>query len=426
MSFWNRLRAAFSPSTAPRASYQDAGGGKMIVSSADLEEALRTGNVSRSGEAVNAGTAMRVATVYACVRIIAGAVATLPLPIKKRIDDRTREDASDNPLWDVLRRRPNRWQKPAQFRRMMQAHLLLRGNAYALIVRSVRGTVMELIPLHPDRVEVKQEDDLSLTYTLSKKNGTRVRINQADVFHLVGLTLDGVTGLSPIAYARETIGLAMAMENHGASTFSNGARPSGVLAHPGKVGKEGLENLRESIDRYRAGEENDSKILVVEEGITFTPLTMTAEDAQWIESRKFSRSEIAMFFGVPPHMLGDTEKSTSWGSGIEQQAIGFVTYTLEDHLTTWEEAINVDLVPANTPEIYARFNRSALVRGDIKTRFEAYERGRRMKVLSANDVRALEDLNPVPDGDVYENPLIAEAAPPAGGKDDQNVPAQTA
>lgn len=405
MSFWNRLMSAFAPAAQPRASFQSAGGGVTVTSSQELEEALRSGALTGSGSTVTPNSALRVATVYACVRIIAGAVATLPLHIKRRVDERTREDASDDPLWKVFRRRPNSWQKPAQFRRMMQTHLLLRGNAYALKVKGVKG-VQALVPMHPDRVECKQRDDLSLVYTYTRKNGSRVELQQDDVFHLVGMTLDGVNGVSVITYARETIGLSVAMEDHGATTFRNGARVSGILSHPNKLGPEGQANLRASLEDFRSGGEKEGKVLIAEEGMSYAPIAMTAEDSQWVESRKLSRTEIAMFFGVPPHMLGDTEKSTSWGSGIEQQSIGFVTYTLEDHLTTWEEAITSDLVPAATPDVFARFNRAALVRGDLKTRWAAYAIGRQLKVLSANDVRAFEDMNPIEGGDVYENPAI--------------------
>lgn len=401
---------------SPRAAVQPRDGGTLITSSEDLERVM-TGAVSGAGMSVTPSSAMRVATVYACVRIIAGSVATLPLHIKRRVDDRTREDASDHALWSLLRRRPNQWQTPAQFRRMMQAHLLLRGNAYALIVRS-RGRVIGLVPLHPDRVEVKQADDLSLAYTYTRKDGRRVPVAQSEMFHLVGLTLDGVMGVSPITYARETIGLSLAMERHGSRTFKNGAQPSNVLKHPGKIGPEGRENLRASLDEYRSGGEMEGKTLILEEGMEVSALSMTAEDAQWIESRKFSRTDIAMFFGVPPHMIGDTEKSTSWGTGIEQQSIGFRTFALEDHLTTWEEVINRDLVPESEPEIYARFNRKALVRGDLKARQGFHVAMLQWGVYSPNEIRALEDDNPREGGDIYYDPPNT-----AGGeKEDRDEP----
>lgn len=417
MAFWqNWFGGAKPPAASPRASFQDAGGGLVIATSQQLEEALRSGAVTGAGTTVTPNSAMRVAAVYACVRIISGAVATLPLHIKRRVDERTRQDASDTPIWKVLRRRPNRWQTPSQFRRMLQAHLLLRGNAYAMIVRS-RGNMQELIPLHPDRVEVKQVDDLGLEYIYTRQDGRRILLAQTEVFHLVGLTLDGVHGVSAISYARETIGLSLAMEDHGAATFRNGARVSGVLKHPNKLGPEAVANLKAGLEEFRSGGEQEGKNLILEEGMDYARIAMTAEDAQWLEARKFSRTDIAMFFGVPPHMIGDTEKSTSWGTGIEQQSIGFVAYTLEDHLTMWEEAINRDLIGAEE-QLYARFNRAALVKGDIKARWEAYVKGLQWGVYSPNEIRALEDQNPRDGGDVFYPPPNTAGPPIIDDSDD--------
>lgn len=379
----------------PANSVQPSGGGVMITDAQQLDEYLKSGSASKAGVAVNADTAMRVAAVFACVRIISGAVATLPLHIKRRIDDRTREDASDTSLWRLIRRRPNRWQKPAQFRRMLQAHVLLRGNAYCLIVRS-RGEITELIPMHPDRVKVEQAADFGMSYTYTRPDGRTMPLRQSEVFHLFGLTLDGIRGVTPITYARETIGLALAMEDHGSTTFRNGARPGLTLSHPSKLGAEGRTNLKESLDDYRSGGANEGKALILEEGMKIEKLEMSAVDTQWIESRKFTRSDIAMFFGVPPHMIGDTEKSTSWGTGIEQQKDGFVAFTLEDHLTMWEEGVTVDLT--DDESLYAKFNRNALVKGDLKSRWEAYVKALQWGVYNPDKVLALEDENPREDG----------------------------
>lgn len=422
MAFWSNWFGGGKPSASqPRASFQDPSGGIVINTPQQLEEALRAGSVTSSGALVTPNSAMRVAAVYACVRIISGAVATLPLHIKRRVDDRTREDASNDPLWKVLRRKPNRWQTPSQFRRMLQAHLLLRGNAYAMIVTS-RGKVLELVPLHPDRVETKQNDDLSLSYIYTRRDGRRISLRQEEVFHLVGLTLDGVHGVSALTYARESIGESLSMADHGATMFRNGARVTGVLTHPNKLGPEGTANLRASLDEFRSGGERDGKALVLEEGMKFERIAMTSVDAQWIESRKFSRTDIAMFFGVPPHMIGDTEKSTSWGTGIEQQSIGFVSWTLEDHLTMWEETINRDLIADPDSDLYAKFNRAALVKGDIKARWEAYVKGLQWGVYCPDEVRALEDLNPRPDGEggqFYDPPNTAGGSDKPEGSDNE-------
>jgi HK97 family phage portal protein len=408
-----------------RASTQLSGGGTLITTSEQLAEVLRSGAVSVSGISVTPDSAMRVGAVYACVRLISGAPANLPLDTKRRRDADTREDASDHPLWRIFRHRPNRWQTPSQFKRMMTAHLLLRGNAYALIVRSGLRGVVELVPLHPDRVKTSQRDDLSLAYDYTRKDGRKVTLEQNEVFHLVGLTLDGFTGVSVLTYAREAIGSSLVMERHGATTFKNAARPSIALRHPAQLGKEGQENLRASLDEYRAGGESEGKALILEEGMEVVEISMTAQDAQWIEGRKFSRSDIAMFFGVPPHMIGDTEKSTSWGTGIEQQSIGFVTYTLEDYFTTWEETVKRDLIAETEPDIYARFNRKALVRGDIKARQGFYVAMLQWGVYSPNEIRALEDENPREGGEVYYDPpntAGGEQAPGDGDKGDGNEP----
>lgn len=422
MDIFGMFRRNSSSSVQPVASYQSSGGGVVINSPQDLAEAISGGTETRSGSVVTANSALKVATVYACVRLVAGAVATMPLHIKRRVDDKTREDASNTTLWRVLRRKPNRWQKPAVFRRMMQTHLMMRGNAYAMIVRS-RNEVIELIPMHPDRVECKQLDDLSLQYTYQRKNGKKVTLEQSDVFHLIGLTLDGVHGVSPITFARETIGLAMSMEDHGANVFRNGAQVSSVLKHPLKLGVEGQAVLRASLEDFRSGGANEAKTMILEEGMDYAPIAMTAQDAQWIESRKLSRSEIAMFFGVPPSMIGDnTGSDSNWGTGLEQKSNGFVAYGLEDHLTMWEEAIAFDLIADDDPDLYARFNRSALARGDIKTRTEAMTKRLQWGVTSPDEERALEDWNPRPDGDggIYYDPPNT-----AGGteKDTANEPA---
>jgi HK97 family phage portal protein len=403
---------------APRAS---AGQYIIIDGPDDLDRALRTGNESGSGQSVTDATAMRVAAVYACVRIIAGAVANMPIGIKRRVDDRTRVDATDHPLWEIFHRRPNKWQKPAQFKRMMQAHVLLRGNAYALITRGVGGKVLALTPLNPTRMLVSQRADLTLEYLYTRPDGTRVLFQQEEIYHLCGLSLDGVTGLSVIGYAREAIGLSLAMEQHGNAVFRNGANVSGALRMPSgrTLNEEQAAKLRGEFDEFRSGGSREGKVIVLEDGLEYQQMALSSEDAQWLEARKHSRTDIAMYFGVPPHMIGDTDKSTSWGTGLETQGQGFVSFTLEDHLTMWEEALNADCLDAVADRgIYARFNRNALVRGDLKARWEAYTKGLQWGVISPDEVRASEDMNPRSDGageQFYDPPNTA------GGSGETNV-----
>lgn len=389
------------PLAAPRAMVQSAGGGAVIANSADLEAWLRQGNETASGVGVTPESAMRTAAVYGCVRLISGAVATMPLSLKRRVDARTRQDASDDPLWRVLCKPRRGRMTPSGFRRMMTAHILLRGNAYALIVRSL-GRIIDLVPMHPDRVRVDQLDDGTLAYTYTRKDGRQIVLPASEVFHLIGMTFDGIRGVSVISYAREAIGLALTTEKHGAKIFSNGTAIGLHLSYPTKLGPEAIENLRNSLEQFR-GVENSGKNLITEEAATVNRLDMLPEDAQYIQTRQFTRGEIEMFFGVPGFMLGDTEKSTSWGTGLEQQARGFVAYTLEDYLTSWEETIGRDLIDDDSA-LFARFNRAALVRGDLKTRWEAYVKGLQWGVYSPNEVRAMEDENPREGGDVFYDP----------------------
>jgi HK97 family phage portal protein len=424
MGLFERLfgsSAAAVPEAAPMPKWRlpVASAGTMISATTpdELDRMLRTGS-SAAGQAVTPGTALQVAAVFACVRLISGAVANMPVSVKRRVDDRTRQALTDHPVWSLMNRRPNKWQKPAQFKRMMQGHVLLRGNAYAAKVRGARGDVISLIPLHPDRVAKRQLSDFTCEYTWTPLGGGSQVLQEADVMHLMGLSLDGVTGLSPISYMRETIGEARAMQAHGATTFANGANVTGAFKLPaGRVlADEQKDSLRNQLDEYRSGGARDGKVIILEDGLEFERMALTAEDTQWIDARKFSRGDIAMFFGVPPHMIGDTDKGTSWGTGLETQGQAFVTFTLEDHLTMWEEAIGADLIDWDAnPDIYARFNRNALVRGDIAARWEAYVKAMQWGVYSPNDVRQLEDENPRDGGDVYYDPPNTAGTPGQGG-----------
>lgn len=412
----------------PLAHVQPAGGGAVITTQAELEAYMQAGRETASGATVTPDSAMRTAVIYGSVRLITGAIGNTPLQLKRRVDARTREDASDDPLARILCRPRKGRLTPSAFRRMLTAHLILRGNGYALIVRSsVSGRVLDLIPLHPDRVKVEQRDDLSLVYTYTRKNGRQIVIPQEDMFHLLGLTLDGYRGVTPITYAREAIGMALTTERHGAAVFANGAALGLHISHPNKIGGEAKDHLRDSLELYR-GSENAGKSIVTEEGVSISRIGMTAEDAQYIETRKFTRTELEMFLGVPGFMLGDTEKSTSWGTGLEQQRSGFVAYTLEDYFTAWEETIARDLLPEDG-DLFCRFNRSAVVRGDLKARWDAYVKALQWGVYSPNKVLELEDENPREGGDVfYPPPNTAGRAggDPSSDKEDGDEPAKTA
>lgn len=352
---------------------------------------------------VTADTAMKISAVWRCVNLISGGVATLPLDLKRRVGEE-RLDAEDHQLWPILRRKPNRWQTPAEFRRMLQASVLLRGNGYAYKVTSGKK-LLELIPLNADNVEVKQERDLSLTYTVTLPSGQRQVLKQDKMLHLRGLTMDGITGLPVITYARESMGLALSTEKHAGSLFRNGTRAGGVIKHKGKLGQDGIVALRESLDYYRNDAALEGRDLILEEDMQYERIAMSSVDAQFIETRVQTLAEIGMYFGVPLHLIGLNDKASSWGTGIEQMGIGFVTYTMQDWLTMWEQAIARDLIDEKETDVYAKFNIAGLLKGDTKARYEAYTKGRQWGWLSANDVRALEDMNPIEGGDEYLTPL---------------------
>ena len=375
--------------------------------SANLEDLIRHGSDTGAGVVVNDEAAMRVAAAWRCVDIISGAIGSMPLDMIRREDESTRVPAVGHPLRQVLTVKPNDWQTPQEFKRLLQSHMLMRGNAYARKVM-IGGKLLALIPLHPDRVEVKQKSDLTFEYKVSREGGAPLILGSKDVMHLRGMSLDGVTGMSVIRYMRETLGLAIQTQRAGSRLFTNGMLAGGEIRHPKKLSDAARDNLQRSLGDEYGGVANSGKWIITEEGMELKPLALSAEDSQWLGARDFQRYDIAMFYGVPPHMIGATEKTTSWGSGIEAQGIGFVTYTLSNWIKTWEETIKRDLIdPSEWDTLDARFFTAGLLRGDTKTRWETYVKGLQWGVLSPDEVRAFEDMNPRPDGDggeYYEPP----------------------
>jgi len=284
----------------------------------DIAHMLEAGQNTRSGVPVNADTAMRATAVYASVRVLAESIAQLPLIVYRRQGD-SKERATSHWLWELLHDRPNRWQSSFEWREQMATHLALRGNYYAFKNRVDGGRrIAELVPLHPDRMEVTQNKDRSLTYTYTTEDGQVAELPQRDVFHIRGLSFDGITGIDPIAYQRESIGLYAAAERHGANFFGNGAQPASSLKHPGNLGTEATENLRRQLQE-RTGGENSGTPIILEEGMEWQQIAITNENSQFLETYKFKRTEIASMFRVPPHMIGDLERATF--SNIEQQSL---------------------------------------------------------------------------------------------------------
>ncbi|EKE68700.1 phage portal protein [Oceanibaculum indicum] len=404
MALTSWLRAALG--MAPKATAQRFDLTNM--SPEDMRDFLRIGGsmATTSGVSVTESSTMRVAAAWRCTQIICGAVSWMPLDLVIRESEKVRRPAVGHPLRHVLTVRPNTWQTPKEFRQMMQAQMLLRGNGYARKVMA-GSRLVGLIPLHPDRVRPEQMSDMSIRYHVTRPDGQSLTLTQADMLHLRGLSLDGWRGLSVMSCMREALGLSIQAEHVAARLFKDGTLAGGVFTHPSTLTEPAYNRLRDSLAEKHGGAENAHKYMILEEGMKAEALAMSAEDAQFLQTRDFQRYDIAMFFGVPPHLIGATEKSTSWGSGIEQQNIGFVTYTLADWLRTWEESIKRDLMSASEAETMdARFSTAGLLRGDVKNRWGAYVQALQWGVYSPDEVRALEDENPRADGagGVYYDP----------------------
>ena len=346
---------------------------------------------SMSGKSVTPSSAIQVSAVYACVRVIAETIASLPLHIYEATDAGSRK-ANEHPLYRLLHDEPNTEMTSFIWREVMLSHLLLYGNSYCQILRSGRSKIVGLYPLLPDHMAVDRDTKGKLTYTYTTSEGRTVLLAPEDVLHIPGLGFDGVMGYSPIALEKAAIGLGIAAEEYGSKFFQNGARPSGILTHPNTV--KDPASLRASWNAAYGGSGNASRVAVLEEGMTFVPLSMPNNEAQFLETRKFQVTEICRIFRVPPHMIGDLERATF--SNIESQNISFAVHTIRPWLVRIEQAINKTLIPENEKDrYYAQFNIDGLMRGDYKSRMEGYAIARQNGWMSANDIRALENLNPI-------------------------------
>jgi len=364
--------------------------------------------VSSAGKNVNERSAMQMTAVYSCVRILSEAVASLPLHFYRYKDDGSKEKAIDSNLYRLLHDEPNPEMSSFIFRETLMTHLLLWGNAYAQIIRNGKGEIIALYPLMPNKMVVDRDVNGVIYYQYNKsqeegkpKDAGYVYLRKEDVLHIPGLGFDGLVGYSPIAMAKNAIGLAIAAEEFGSKMFANGATPSGVLEHPGTI--KDPKRLRETWNATFGGSGNSGKVAVLEEGMKYTPISITPEQAQFLETRKFQIDEIARIFRVPPHMVGDLDKSSF--SNIEQQSLEFVKYTLDPWLIRWEQAMNRALLNEKEKGTYFfKFNCEGLLRGDYQSRMQGYATARQNGWMSANDIRELEDLDKIPaeeGGDSY-------------------------
>lgn len=361
-----------------------------------------------SGKTVNEKTAMQTTAVYACVRILAETIASLPLHTYRH-NENGKEKAIEHPIYNLLADEPNSEMTSFVFRETLMSHLLLWGNAYAQIIRDGRGNVIGLYPLLPNKMTVNRSSNGEIYYIYSRYSDENpnierygdVYLQNHEVLHIPGLGFDGLVGYSPIAMAKNAVGMSIACEEYGASFFANGANPGGVLEHPGVV--KDPARVRESWNSVYQGTGNAHKVAVLEEGMKFQSIGIPPEQAQFLETRKFQINEIARLFRIPPHMVGDLEKSSF--SNIEQQSLEFVKYTLDPWVIRWEQAMKKALLlPSEKKDYFIKFNVDGLLRGDYQSRMNGYATGRQNGWLSSNDIRELENLNRIPEelgGDLY-------------------------
>lgn len=352
-------------------------------------------SVTDSGKNVTPDLAGRLVAVRACVQLIAGAIRIMPVEVVRN-KGADREQVTRPPRWTTY---PNRDQTWGTFTGAVMHSLLLRGNAYVGVVsRDNLGFPDEVVFIHPDDVEVRADNGRKTIYVRGQKADEYTNMNPfGDVLHLMGLSDDGLVGLSPVEDAAQSIGYGLVLEEHGNRLFSNGASSSGVLELPaGSVPTpDQLESLRKQFKRKYGSAKNAGSPIVLANGASFKPISLPNDQAQFLESRQYSDATIASLFGVPPHMVGQVERSTSWGSGIEQQGIGFVTYTLMPWITQLQDGMSLFLPRGQ----YVRFNTKGLLRGDAAGRANFYNSMAGNKAMTINEIRAAEDMPPLPDGD---------------------------
>lgn len=379
-----------------------------------LSQALGAGYETSSGQRVTTTSALQQLVVFNCVRVLAESIGMLPCRLMKQTG-KVRLPATDHRLHPLLSMAPNGYMTSQEFWEMLVACLCLRGNFYAYKVEAL-GNVVELLPLNPDIVTPKLNDDWSVEYKVDFKSGQKT-LSQKEIWHVRLFTLDGLNGLNPIAYARQTLGLGQAMDAHAGKLFTNGAVTSGVLRTEQTLTDEAFDRLKQEFQGEHMGVANAYKPMILEMGLDWKPISLNAQDAQFIESKRMTEAQLCGLFRVPPHLVANMEKMTL--NNVEQMGMNFVNYSLVPIITRIEHRIQVGLLnEKDRLTHYAKFNAGALMRGDLNGRYNSYGKGIQWGILSPNDCRELEDENPREGGDIYLTPMNMTTKPEAD--DDAN------
>lgn len=371
---------------------------------------------STAGKTVTEQTAMQLSTVFACVRVLAESVASLPLHVYEKGEDGNQTRAEGTNLYHLLHDAPNPEMTSYTFRETEMVHLLLFGNSFAQVLRNGRGEVLGLYPLLPNHMTVERDEDGQLFYRYMRNNqeppeskDTTVILYPDEVLHIPGLSMDGLIGMSPIAACRNVIGSGLAADEYSGRYFANGAAPSGVLTTPGVL--KDPKKLRDSWNEVYGGTRNSGRVAVLEEGVQYTPISVSPQDAQLLETRKFTVEEICRIFRVPPHLVQDLDRATF--SNIEEQSLDFVKFSLMPYLTRWEQGLTRTLLsPKDQKKYVIKFNIDAFLRGDYKSRMEGYATAINNGFLSPNDVRRLEGWDLIPDEEGGNQFLVQGAMVP--------------
>jgi HK97 family phage portal protein len=387
---------------------------RELMYSEKFDRWIRSGE-SQTGVVVDQSTVFNLSTVYACINAIAQTVGSLPLVLYKRVGE-GKERATEHYLFDILRNNPNPNILPSAFKEAIMGNVLTRGNGYAEIEFDVMGRPLALWPIASSRVRpVQVGTELSYDITLENKIA---RVPAHRIFHVPGLSFNGIEGVTPIEISREAFAMALSNQEYAARFFKNDANPGGILKHPAKLASDAYDRLKKQTENMHMGLEKKHRFMLLEGGLTWEKTGLSPADSQLLEERKFSVTDIARMFRVPPHIIADLERATF--SNIEMQSIEFLTYCIMPWLVKFQEAIQKRVIPAvDKSKYFAEYLVNALLKGDTKTRFEAYGIGLDRGFLSINDVRAMENMNEVEGGDKYYKAV--NMAPIAGAGENQNV-----
>lgn len=354
------------------------------------------GGGSWAGKTVNVDTAMQLSTVWACARLVSQSIGTMPLFLYKRQSNGGRKKLARDALYRILHTKPNPYMSAAEYWTAVVLSVLFWGNSFSKIGRNAEGTVVSLMPLRPDWVTVRVEEDYRLVFVYRDEAGNLQELTQDEVFHVKGFSLDGFVGISCLAQARNSMGISLALEEAAGRVFVNGMKPGGVLSVDTILKAEDRERMRSQLAEQFSGAVNSGKTMILEGGLKFEAVTMNPEDAQMLESRSYSVEELCRWFNVPPFMIGHTEKSTSWGSGIEEQKNGFVTFTLQPLARLIEQAISRQLIgPEDEDVVYAEFNFESMLRGNSVQRAQYLSTMTTNGLMTRDEGRERENLPPM-------------------------------